>query len=175
MPRKSQAQKWLELGKAFKKQEPNPADLNDYGKEIITPKLKTRKQNKILSGFQEALDHAKGKEISVKVTTFRKPPKNTNLYPVYLPQELIISAKQKLSERNIELETFLQIYLRMILRASKGILGLQDEFGFGKYRGEKVEEIIKIDPTYVAWLITQDGRTKFEPEVLVLVNEMITK
>jgi hypothetical protein len=42
MPRKSQSDKWLELGKQFKKpakQEPNPADLNDYGKPIEKEEL----------------------------------------------------------------------------------------------------------------------------------------
>lgn len=168
MPRKSQAQKWLELGNQFRakgQNAPTQPSMSDAATDA----------------FQEHIT----KEIKESIKQKRKSksnPKNliknlsaVDLRPVYLPNDLVLTARQKLSERNIELETFLQIYLRMILRASKGILGLQDEFGFGKYRGEKVEEIVKIDPSYVAWLITQDGRTKFEPEVLVLVNEMITK
>lgn len=100
--------------------------------------------------------------------------KNTPFTTIELPQDLVDAARQKLfAERGIELETFVSIYLRMILRASKGILGLNDEFCFGKYNGEKVEHVVRIDPSYVVWLITQDGRTKFEPEVLVLANDMM--
>ncbi len=100
--------------------------------------------------------------------------KNQELEAIMIPTTIVKKAREKLTqERGIELETFVAIYLRMIVRASKGILGLSDLFGFGKYTGEKVEDVIRIDPSYVLWLITQDGRTKFEPEVLILCNEMI--
>lgn len=92
---------------------------------------------------------------------------------INLPADLVQRAREKLEmEREIELETFIAIYLRMMLRV-KNILRLNDTFPFGKYNGEIVEHVVRIDPNYVAWLISQDGRTKFDPEVLTLTNEML--
>lgn len=104
-------------------------------------------------------------------------PRNTKLKqvtltaPIYLPASLIAEATEKLGEREIELETFVAIYLRMVLR-SKTILDLEDIIPFGKYQGEIVEHIVRIDPSYVQWLITQDGRTKFKPDVILLCAEI---
>lgn len=99
--------------------------------------------------------------------------KNIEAIAVMLPEDLVSAARNKLlSERGIELETYLSVYLRTILRAGKSILGLNDAMTFGKYSGEKVENIVRIDPNYMTWIVTQDSRTKFEPEVILLLNEI---
>ncbi len=93
---------------------------------------------------------------------------------IYLPASLVAEAREKLeTEREIELEIFLAIYLRMICR-TKTYLHLEDKLPFGKYVGEVVENICRIDPAYIAWLIGEgNGRTKFDPSVLVLAQEML--
>lgn len=107
----------------------------------------------------------------------RKKSKSPETVPIYLPQDLVASARLKLEdEREIELETFISIYLRMILRTTKGTLGLDDEIRFGKYYGEKVNDVVRVDPHYIAWIVTQPtGRTKFAPEVLILLDELMSQ
>lgn len=39
---------------------------------------------------------------------------------------------------------------------SKFGLQLDDIIGFGKYKGEMVEDLIEDDPQYLAWLYEQD-------------------
>jgi hypothetical protein len=102
----------------------------------------------------------------------RKIPEGI-LKAIYLPATLVERASAKLcEERDISIEDYISVFLRSIIRA-KLILKLDDDLPFGKYVGEKVETICKIDPSYISWLISQDGKTKFAPEVLSLVNAML--
>lgn len=54
-------------------------------------------------------------------------------------------------------------------RRESGILGLDDEFTFGKHRERQVEDVIEDDPSYIAWLVEND-KVEFDEEVLELIT-----
>lgn len=91
---------------------------------------------------------------------------------IYLPINIIQRAREKLeTDRGLKLETYISMYLRVMLR-NKNILNLQDEMPFGKFSGEIVENVVRAEPDYIAWLIAQGGKTNFSPEVIQLCAEM---
>lgn len=49
-------------------------------------------------------------------------------------------------------------------------MGLDDAFGFGKYKGEQVEDVIEDDPRYIAWCVENDI-VEFDEEVMELITK----
>lgn len=56
------------------------------------------------------------------------------------------------------------------LKIAKEGLGLDCELKFGKYKGLKVDEVLKIDKSYLKWLF-ENADTRFSEEVLSLLIE----
>ena len=56
------------------------------------------------------------------------------------------------------------------LKVAKEGLGLDCELKFGKYKGLKVEEILKKDKSYLKWLV-ENANTRFNEEVFSLLIE----
>lgn len=56
------------------------------------------------------------------------------------------------------------------LKIAKEGLGIDCELKFGKYKGLKVEEVLKIDKSYLKWLF-ENADTRFSEEVLSLLIE----
>lgn len=44
-------------------------------------------------------------------------------------------------------------------------MGLQDEFTFGKHRGQQLEDVIEDDPGYIEWCVGNDI-VEFEEDAL---------
>ena len=98
--------------------------------------------------------------------------KKSTTEAIYLPSKVVKAAREKLEDgRGLELETYLSMYLRIMLR-SKNNLTLTDVMPFGKFSGEIVEDVVRAEPTYIAWLISQGGKTSFDPSVIALCDDM---
>jgi len=98
-----------------------------------------------------------------------KKPKSTL---VELPTKLVDQAKARLDTRGLTLSEYLALHLRLMVRVSPSHLTLRDEMPFGKYRGEIVETVCRADPVYMTWLVSQNGKTGFDTDVIELLNEM---
>lgn len=51
----------------------------------------------------------------------------------------------------------------------RGILGLDDEFKFGKHQGQQVEDVVEDDPDYIYWIV-QNEICEFDDETLELIE-----
>lgn len=77
-----------------------------------------------------------------KETTF------TITLPTYIAQKLQELALKK----NLEVDDFIRLALKATSRKSK-FFNLDGVLDFGKYEGEALQNVIKVDPTYVVWCI----------------------
>lgn len=91
---------------------------------------------------------------------------------IKLPLALVKKVEAKLNERGIEIERYIALHLRVMLR-NKNTLRLEDVMPFGKFSGELVEDVVRSEPQYISWLIGQNGKTNFDPEVLQLLEQML--
>lgn len=100
--------------------------------------------------------------------------KENNLEAIYIPKRLFDQASARLSERELDLDDYICLTLRLMLK-NKTVLRLADQMPFGKYAGETVETVCRADPAYVIWLINEKGKTRFDPEVHKLVDQFAEK
>lgn len=49
-------------------------------------------------------------------------------------------------------------------------LTLEDNFPFGKHKGQQVEDVIEDDPGYIAWVVENDVMT-FDDETYELITK----
>lgn len=78
---------------------------------------------------------------------------HTNLrMPVRMVRDLEVLA----SDRGISVDKLVQIHLDKLLAQAQGgrekLYNLQDVLDFGQYKGYRVEDIVRGDPRYMAWL-----------------------
>lgn len=91
---------------------------------------------------------------------------------ISIPVELFERASRVLAAQGTDVETLVRLQLGSFCR-SKHILSLNDTMNFGKYFGEKVEDIVRADLRYVLYLLNgENGCSKFGPDVLTLVASL---
>jgi len=91
---------------------------------------------------------------------------------IWLDADLVEQSSARLNERGLDLEEYVALMLRMMLR-SKAVINLTDRMPFGKYAGELVDLVARSDPAYLIWLTNNSrGSTTFAPEVHTLVMSM---
>lgn len=103
----------------------------------------------------------------------RKPRKEKEKFvKVKVSERLAMNAEAILQSRGSCLANFLTLQI-MTFHRMNTIMRLQDQLNFGKYIGAKVETVIRADPQYMIWIITQSNcRTRFHMEVVDLVTQM---
>lgn len=92
---------------------------------------------------------------------------------VNVDQSLLKRLGSILAERQLTLDQAVGLYLRGMVNssASARALRLQDEMPFGKFQGVLVETILRAQPDYIKFINAQ-GRTRFDPEVLLLLETL---
>lgn len=95
------------------------------------------------------------------------------LLKVNVDTKLIEKLEPLLAERGLTLDQAVGLYLRGMVNtsASAKALRLADSMPFGKYQGETVETILRVQPDYISFIIA-GGRTRFDPEVLQLHEQL---
>jgi hypothetical protein len=69
---------------------------------------------------------------------------------VRLPSAVVRSLKKSAEQRGIEVSDFIRLGLVGLSRKSK-YMDIDTIFRFGKYSGETLGIVVKIDPSYVYW------------------------
>jgi len=79
-----------------------------------------------------------------------------------------------LKARGLTLDQAVGLYLRAMINTSERArsLRLADQMPYGKYAGERVDTILRAEPSYIAWLIANNESTRWDPEVLRLLEEL---
>lgn len=97
--------------------------------------------------------------------------KSDETVSIAIPADLATKAQEVLSLSGTDVETFVRLQLGAFCRA-RSILHLDDKMNFGKYIGEKVEDVVRADTNYAKWLLGLDGFAKFGPDVMLLVETL---
>jgi len=79
-----------------------------------------------------------------------------------------------LKQRGLTLDQAVGLYLRAMINTSERSrsLRLGDVMPFGKYAGERVEVILRAEPGYIMWLIANNESVRWDPEVLLLLEQL---
>lgn len=94
---------------------------------------------------------------------------------VSIPAKLVRDIKPVLAARGLSLDEVVRLYLRSMVTsvARSKALALTSQFPFGKYQGELVEVVARAEPGYIQWLVANSNSVKFEPEVLLVVEQAV--
>lgn len=83
------------------------------------------------------------------------------------------AAKIALAARGTDIDAWVNLQLRTFARSTKIMFDLKDAMPMGKYLGANIEEIIRVDPAYMRWVLEQDFKKyKFTPAVIALISEL---
>lgn len=93
------------------------------------------------------------------------------VYEVTLPEASTEKAIAELARRGTTLDAFIRMKLKILIAGTK-FYGLNDTYTFGKCRGERVEDVIRADPEYVAWCLREVDGFGLDPEALELLQDM---
>lgn len=79
-----------------------------------------------------------------------------------------------LKQRSLTIDQAVGLYLRAMINTSERSrsLRLGDIMPFGKYAGERVEVILRAEPGYISWLIANNESIRWDPEVLLLLEQL---
>ena len=93
---------------------------------------------------------------------------------VRIDPKLAHRVEEFLSARGLTLDQAVGLYLRAMINtsASARALRLKDAMPYGKYRGEIIETIVRVQPDYIAYLVSNSTQTRWDPEVLRLLEEV---
>jgi antitoxin component of RelBE/YafQ-DinJ toxin-antitoxin module len=95
---------------------------------------------------------------------------------VNVDTSLIERLEPILRERGLTLDKAVGLYLRGMVNSSATAraLRLKDTMPFGKYEGETVETILRVQPDYIQFIVAL-GKTRFDAEVFNLLEQLTAK
>ena len=93
---------------------------------------------------------------------------------VRVDPKLAHRVEEFLAARGLTLDQAVGLYLRAMINtsASARALRLSDAMPYGKYRGEIIETIVRVQPDYIAYLVASSTQTRWSPDVLRLLEEV---
>jgi uncharacterized protein (DUF3820 family) len=91
---------------------------------------------------------------------------------VEVPDRLAAQIEPVLLQRGLSLDEVVRLYLRSLVTTSERMaaLDVKSEMPFGKFKGEQIGVIIRVDPDYVAWMLANSKSFKLTPEALSLLE-----
>lgn len=100
----------------------------------------------------------------------RKPQKVT----VEIDEGIYESLKSIGVMRDIHPDTIIEMKLLAYIRAyERGqVFGPTDIMPYGQYKGYVIEEVIKVDPRYVCWLLTESAIFQLNEDAIDLLNSL---
>jgi predicted DNA-binding protein (UPF0278 family) len=114
-------------------------------------------------------------EASENVAPFPiKALETTPLAAVYLPRELVNELEKFASGRGVEVATLVRVALSAVIRNGR-YYELDTKMMFGKYTGETMETVIRIDPGYIKWCLGKIEGMCLSLDALRLLNATIVK
>lgn len=89
--------------------------------------------------------------------------------------EGIYAALQSIGQmREVEADKIIEMQLLSYIRAyERGqVFSPSDPMPYGKYKGYLIEEIVRVDPRYICWMISESPIFKANDEVIELLNSL---
>ena len=93
---------------------------------------------------------------------------------VRIDPKLAHRVEEFLAARGLTLDQAVGLYLRAMINTSARAraLRLADVMPFGKYQGEVIETILRVQPDYIAYLVANSTNVRWDPEVLKMLEEI---
>lgn len=86
---------------------------------------------------------------------------------------IFTEASAILAARGTDLKRYLTLQITAFTKVGKPVVGLKDKMPLGKYFGAVVEDVVRGDPTYAKWMLSNEGPCdKFLAEVHELYQEL---
>ncbi len=101
------------------------------------------------------------------------PPVPPNTYSITLEPDLVETLTALSASRGVDMQTLIRVGLRNLAQR-QNFYSLTTVIGFGKYRGEKMETVIRCDPGYVDWMTKNNTSAEFSESALDLLREIQT-
>jgi len=100
----------------------------------------------------------------------------SRIVKIRVPPDLAAELDLILNERKLSIEDAALLYLRsMVANATRDrCLFLSDKMQFGKFKGSTLETVIKAQPDYVVWLLTNSKSFSIEIEAMELLNDIMS-
>lgn len=99
-------------------------------------------------------------------------PAKTTWRTIELPDKLLAMADAKFAERGSDFTTFVRMALRQFVKMPD-VFELGTVMTFGKYAEETIEDIIRLDPSYVVWIENNVAGFLLSPEADELLEAML--
>lgn len=90
---------------------------------------------------------------------------------VKIEADLYKEVQAQFKQRGTAIENFVKLQL-IAFAKNKTIIDLGDKMPFGKYAGALVEDVIRGDPKYSMWLMSQDFATKLSSDAMELIQNI---
>jgi hypothetical protein len=87
---------------------------------------------------------------------------------VKLPGELLHEVEELAAKRGATVSELIRVWVRGARREPL-VYGLKAKMGFGKYKGEPVEAVIRADPSYIVWALTKTDHFCIDEEATELL------
>lgn len=94
-------------------------------------------------------------------------------YSVVLSESLYEKLTSFAASRGIDLESLIRVATTNVMRASR-YYDLDTILVFGKYSGETLETIVRLDPKYVAWAMENITGLCISENAQTLLDHMLT-
>jgi hypothetical protein len=94
---------------------------------------------------------------------------------VLIPRKLYEDLLVLVADRGVLIEDMILMYLRSLVTASEKAraVSLTDEMPIGKYKGTPLDTLIRVEPQYVAWLVSNSTTFQITPEAHCLLEEIL--
>lgn len=96
------------------------------------------------------------------------------IYRLKLPEALALVFEGKLEEIEATAQVFFQVQVRGFLRQG-ATFDVKDVITFGKYEGEVLEDVIKVNPGYVKWMIRNTTNFKVTMAAAQFLNQILNE
>lgn len=99
---------------------------------------------------------------------------STEMKKVKIPEGTVEALKEIGRIRGVDWELIVQIQLNAYINAFERtkILDVDSVINFGKYRGNTVETVIRVDPGYWRYLISEETSYKLSERAVELLESM---
>jgi hypothetical protein len=91
-----------------------------------------------------------------------------------LPAELAEELQKRIDQQGVDKNTFLRVALRGALQARPKTYGMDDKLTFGRFAGETLGDVLRVDGGYVKWCLDNLPTFSLDDEARQLYEELYT-
>lgn len=123
---------------------------------------------------EDPLFHLDRTSVKVTLMTRNSKPAFKTTETVELSVDLFLRLSKFAASRGLDVESLIRVATTAIMRANR-YYDIDTVVTFGKFSGEKMETIVRLDPGYVSWCAEHISGFCLSEDCSVLLDEMLIK